>query len=964
MPTSQEKYTFLSWLKRGNSNYITQTEENPEQSPVQRASFTASIAMNQTPVHKTVSLLGPADVVGLNPNTILRVEPEAGVSNFESNYLASVEFYEEDLLWRYTPAAAHGTDQARLSPWVTLIVMKDSEFHMDTSNPGRPFAVLGSPQELNYAKILPSSHELWAWAHVQVNKSYDPGTPWEHVVGEINADRNLAISRLICPRKLEDSTRYTAIITPVFLAGKMAFFNEPTDSVRSLVKAWGETPEQINQFDRRLPVYYQWSFSTGELGDFLTLAKLLKANLSLPDSENGAFSIADPGAGMSTNLSEQNAKLFQPGVLKFPNQDPVPVYNNPAYSDFEDQIKEVLEFSLQSGDTSTTNPFLGDDVDPGLLPSIYGHWYARTHLLNGNPEWLNEMNIDPRYRLVAAVGQEIVQRHQEEFMEEAWSQVEDIVGANTEINHLRLSEKVAGRLFEKHIHYPAEDMDSDAEKARVLHLTSHVHERVASGADPLSVKKRFEVSRIPDPVVSAGFRKLSRPFKRYTQRLMAGDANLYDISKALIPHLNSEPLSSDEKYPLHSSLRSQADSVPLQAMGEASVEAEQSFYDFSAQGGSQNAFAAMNNPAENTSSFTHQLNSLQALAENIEAETLQPLDLSEALWSTIEASRPSSYIVRKLQSKVEIWNEAENEFQPVSQLQPLLAEAYNDVLDYPHIDVPVYELLQSISADYIIPNVSALPENSVTLMEVNNKFLASLFVGLNHELSREFIWREYPTDQQGTYFDTFWSRLEQPGTVETNDVTTPIHQWGNQPLGYGLNANGQQLVLVVKGDLLKKFPDTVIYARKAAYGGDGPAPGLISANTHRKIDHTSLPVFPAFRAKLEGDITLIGFDISEQTVKGINNNNEFVDYGYYFTFQERPGQIRFGLEKSDVIFNEWINASWPNFENELGLLNLYSDESPETNADQVVWGRSASDIGYVLVQNPVCFYVHAINLLL
>ena len=29
-------------------------------------------------------------------------------------------------------------------------------------------------------------------------------------------------------------------------------------------------------------------------------------------------------------------------------------------------------------------------------------------------------------------------------------------------------------------------------------------------------------------------------------------------------------------------------------------------------------------------------------------------------------------------------------------------------------------------------------------------------VGLNHEFARELLWREYPTDQRGSYFRQFW----------------------------------------------------------------------------------------------------------------------------------------------------------------------------------------------------------------
>ena len=38
----------------------------------------------------------------------------------------------------------------------------------------------------------------------------------------------------------------------------------------------------------------------------------------------------------------------------------------------------------------------------------------------------------------------------------------------------------------------------------------------------------------------------------------------------------------------------------------------------------------------------------------------------------------------------------------------------------------------------------------------NPKFIESYMVGLNHEMGRELLWREYPTDQRGSYLRQFW----------------------------------------------------------------------------------------------------------------------------------------------------------------------------------------------------------------
>ena len=73
------------------------------------------------PVSQDISLYGPGDIVGIDARAVIRTEPRPGVTNFESNYLAAVDFYDEDFPWRYTPAPASGL---QLLPWIALIVLK------------------------------------------------------------------------------------------------------------------------------------------------------------------------------------------------------------------------------------------------------------------------------------------------------------------------------------------------------------------------------------------------------------------------------------------------------------------------------------------------------------------------------------------------------------------------------------------------------------------------------------------------------------------------------------------------------------------------------------------------------------------------------------------------------------------------------------------------------------------------
>ena len=76
----------------------------------------------------TVQLVGPGDITGIDPQQVIRTEPRAGVSDFEPNYLAAIDFYDEDFPWRYSPLAPDGATH-RLPPWIVLIVLKDARVH-------------------------------------------------------------------------------------------------------------------------------------------------------------------------------------------------------------------------------------------------------------------------------------------------------------------------------------------------------------------------------------------------------------------------------------------------------------------------------------------------------------------------------------------------------------------------------------------------------------------------------------------------------------------------------------------------------------------------------------------------------------------------------------------------------------------------------------------------------------------
>ena len=121
------RYQFHSWARRGISAHIGEPDDLGSGSSglLERAEVPISVKLNGSAIGKNFALVGPGDIIGLNPDMIVRTDPLNWITDVEPNYLAFVEFYDEDFPWRYTPAAPQGE---KLRPWIALLVLKEDEF--------------------------------------------------------------------------------------------------------------------------------------------------------------------------------------------------------------------------------------------------------------------------------------------------------------------------------------------------------------------------------------------------------------------------------------------------------------------------------------------------------------------------------------------------------------------------------------------------------------------------------------------------------------------------------------------------------------------------------------------------------------------------------------------------------------------------------------------------------------------
>ena len=114
------------------------------------------------------------------------------------------------------------------------------------------------------------------------------------------------------------------------------------------------------------------------------------------------------------------------------------------------------------------------DGDPIVAPPLWGRWHAAADRLDqaagATPQWFHELNADPRLRVTAGLGAEVVRRNDEELMAQAWEQVDGVLAANEALRRAQAAREAAGKLLTKHL----STLDADT----LLQVTAPVHARV------------------------------------------------------------------------------------------------------------------------------------------------------------------------------------------------------------------------------------------------------------------------------------------------------------------------------------------------------------------------------------------------------------------------------------------------------------------------------------------------------
>lgn len=387
-----------------------------------------------------IELLGPSDVKGISLNAIIRTSPaQTGDVRMNASYMPYMEFYEEDLPWRYTPFA---TSSKNFYPWMRLIAVKKEEYSISFRN-GIKVATLTLSQE-RIAEVFPDmavngnkrkTADLKKTAHVQIDvpDNLPSGKFNEEYVNKVlDENPDCGISRVVCPSKLEPDTQYVVLLIPTYEQGRLAGLGQEAGGVNMdvLVCPKADTPIEV-------PCYYKWKLTTAkENGTFKELANMLtpadnkgmEANLTVDISQSGLQTV---------NYREEK-EIDVPAALVMDEKP----YANLKVEDKDDGGKDYRE---ELHKHLLLNPVFDDnegesankDEDPWVVPPVYGARHLMTTRndfpVNADKNVVTEVNLKLHNRIPAGMGSSVVKKNQESFVNRAWKKVEVVNACNQQL---------------------------------------------------------------------------------------------------------------------------------------------------------------------------------------------------------------------------------------------------------------------------------------------------------------------------------------------------------------------------------------------------------------------------------------------------------------------------------------------------------------------------------------------------
>jgi len=868
---SDADLVFLPWVRRGAAAALLDPDKFTSDQPG-LASAKASVTVNDGPSPSVpVTVMGPGHVTGLDRRQVVRTDPARGSRTFEPNYFPLVELDEPSLSWLFTPAGAGAQD--RLRPWLCLVVVRLQDgVRLDPPTSGLlPVLRISGPADA--AAELPDLADSWAWAHGQVTS--EVGVALENQLAD-NPERT--VSRLLCSRILQPDTEYLACVVPTFELGCKAGLGQEitADDEAHLVPAWKLSAHAVE-----LPVYYSWPFATGAGGDFQSLAMLLRARPLPPGIGIQPVDVGESGlsADIPAGTTVSLAGALQPVGA---NEGGWPTA------------------ALQAAWEKTLRPILNAPAavvateDPLLAPPLYGAAQAKVIELDvSSPSrWFEQLNLAPWHRAVAHLGTRVVQEQQDALMASAWDQAAQLAKVNQLLRQAQLGWRVALSLHSRYI----SQMDAavglqvlaPAQPRMLLHGGALANVLVNTGLETSAystalrrvarprgaLNRRVQrVATTPLPRTTGVLQKL-QPLQVMARRLAptTGPVTLERVAAGLIsnvfwtegtaaavatapkrPFFRFVPLGSP--VPVTGSWLDMINTPSLPTRRTVALPIRRLPSDPPDPPDPPDPVPPFPRPPRPVDSQAAKLFRLVAgphLARFIPDPVIKPIpplpngQLAVAFAETLARTTPTVTFAARARAVFAIPGVSASD-----------EAALNPVGLSPVFPQSMVEPLVEIAQELVLPGIDLVPPNTVVPLETNTRFVQAYLVGLNTEMGRELLWRGFPADLSTTYFNRFWDSSASPSRPPDIDA---IGAWAGRALGDG--AGEENFVMLVRSELLRRYPDAIVYATRAG------------EERH-----------PIFTGGFALDVRYFGFDI------GVNDIAT-----WSIVIQEHPSAPRFGVE--------------------------------------------------------------------
>jgi hypothetical protein len=477
---------------------------------------------------------------------------------------------------------------------------------------------------------------------------------------------------------------------------------------------------------------------------------------------------------------------------------------------------------------------VGDDVKSLLLPQTDPRNRPIIGLATYGAEWGNPLasvwgqtvNLDPRRRGVAGLGLKAGVELQDQLMDAAVSQAGALGEAAQRVRQLALGLVAARSLWTRRL--PADPL-----QRLMLYGPSLRRMPTATGSvlDTLSGAGR----PLPPSLFSSAARRALRAGTARVKFAAPGAADFGRIIR--LTNICPTPPARVQDGTPHADTLSHDLGIPaLETVLKQSLEIKASL---------RTRLPILSDAERNA-----RRDLLELLSIPYQMEPCTPVDvfqLETRVTASIDPTVKAPLVQRRVLDGIEGLGD-----QPLAPVEVCLG-----------LDFPAWVYLRDHAPDWLLPGIAEMPNHAVLAFESNPAFVEAFLLGLNAQVIAELRWRNIPLATGCTPIRMFWGQFDAANGVRKADILG-INNWtSGSCLGDASHGvpplNGDDLILVIRSDLFRRYPGTLIYLAQPILNNEKPDWNVDPSFADR--------LFPAFQGRIGEDIVFFQFDIAPNVAR-------------------------------------------------------------------------------------------------